>query len=57
MNPEYTRILYKPNFKSVSHLYSHKQYNYNGTEKTYIYNNKYKMDINICTIYTAETEL
>ena len=28
---------------------------YNGTEKTYIYNNKYKIDINIYTVYTTET--
>ena len=28
---------------------------YNGTEKTYIYNNKDKIDINIYTVYTTET--
>jgi hypothetical protein len=38
-------------------IYMYKPYNYNGTEKTCIYNNKYKMDINVYTIYTTETGL
>jgi hypothetical protein len=34
-------------------LYFHPPYKYNRTEKTYIYNNNYKVDINICTIETG----
>ena len=36
----------------LNHPYSHRPYKYNGTEKTYINNNNYNMDINICTKYT-----
>ena len=39
---------------SINHLYF-SQIIYNGTEMTYIYDNKYNMDINIYTIYTTAT--
>lgn len=38
---------YHTQFVLLNHPYSHRPYKNNGTVKTYIYNNSYKMNINI----------